>query len=110
MIAALKSARTLAKWMDSQLSRFKAHPNRNAIECAILFVAGFSEDFILSFDTIVTANKLWHYAGATSWLIVIMQFAVFRNIMDDRITAWRKIMSLAFGCALGAMVAVGISP
>jgi hypothetical protein len=102
--------RGIRRWINAQISRYKTHPHRLAIECVILFLAGFLEDYVLSLDTIVTANRLWLAAGATSYCVVMLQSTVLYSLVDDRITAWPKIQSLAFGCATGAMLAVAFFP
>jgi hypothetical protein len=107
----LKTSHSFGKWVQSQVGRFKTHPRKNEIECVILFCAGFLEDGILSFDTIVTANHYWLPAGLTSYLVVLMQFSVFPFIIEDRMLVnWMKLNALGLGCAFGAMLAVAFGP
>jgi len=110
-VSAPKSSKSLGKWIAKQLARYKTHPRKDQITCAILFCAGFTEDWILSYDTILTAGGYWHLAGGISFITVVMQFAVFRSIFDDKMVAdWSKIGALGLGCACGAAVAVAFSP
>lgn len=70
-------------------------------------MAGFLEDFILSYDTLYTAWQNPNGASATSFTIVVLQVLVLRNILDDnKINAFTKMLALAFGCAIGANVAI----
>lgn len=110
MIAALKSARAIGRWIQTRIARYKTHPWRMQIECAVLFFAGFLEDYVLSWDTIVTANRLWLAAGATSYSVVMLQCTVLYALVDDKLTAWPKVQALALGCASGAMVATAFFP
>jgi len=110
MISALRSAHAIGKWIARKVAGQKEHPYRLQIECAVLFAAGFLEDYVLSWDTIVTANRLWLAAGGTSYMVVMLQCTVLYALVDDRITAWPKVQALALGCASGAMLATAFFP
>ncbi len=58
----------IGRWTDKQLARFKEHPRRVRIECALLFVACFVSECVLSVDTIVTSKGMWLAAGGTTLL------------------------------------------
>jgi FtsH-binding integral membrane protein len=100
----------LSRWIDKELARLKEHPHRLKIECALLFVACFVSEWVLSVDTIVTAKGLWLAAGGTSLVFEFLTFVVLFTLLDEnRRRSWPRFIAAALGSACGAMVAVAVA-
>lgn len=101
-----RSSRSIGRWLERQQERFKGSPRRQEIEYAFLFVATFISETVLSIDTIVTADRLWYFAGPTTLLFEFLSYAVlFAILSEDRKRSWPRFLSAALGATAGAMVA-----
>lgn len=97
----------IGRTIDKQLAKLKEHPHRVAIECTLLFVVQFALEWILSLDTIWTANGKWLGAGGTSLLIESLNLAVTATLFSTgALRTWFHYFSAVAGCTIGAMVAV----
>jgi hypothetical protein len=100
----------IGRWTDKQLARFKEHPRRVEIECALLFLVSFVLEWILSLDTIYTASGRWFAAGTTSFLIESLNLAVTATLFATGASrTWYHFFSAVFGSTSGAMVAVALA-
>lgn len=97
----------IGRWTDKQLARFKEHPRRVPIECALLFVVSFGLEWIYSLDTIYTSSGQWLGAGGTSAIIESVNYTVFVALFASGASrTWFHFFSAVVGVTLGAMVAV----